>query len=49
MGLPRQEYWSRLPFPSLGVLLNPGMEPESPVLVDRFLTAEPPGKPCNRE
>ena len=30
MGFPRQEYWSRLPFPSLGDLLNPGIKPTSP-------------------
>ena len=27
---PRQEYWSKLPFPSVGDLPNPGIEPESP-------------------
>ena len=27
MGFSRQEYWSGLPFPSLGDLSNPGMEP----------------------
>ena len=27
---PRQEYWSGLPCPSLGDLLNPGIKPESP-------------------
>ena len=32
MGLPRQEYWSGLPFPSLGDLSNPGIEPGFPVL-----------------
>ena len=26
----RQEYWSRLPFPSPGDIANPGTEPESP-------------------
>ena len=26
MGFPRQEYWSGLPFPSLGDLPNPGIE-----------------------
>ena len=26
MGFPRQEYWSGLPFPSPGDLLNPGIE-----------------------
>ena len=28
MGLSRQEYWSGLPFPSLGDLPNPGIEPD---------------------
>ena len=32
MGFPRQEYWSRLPFPSLGDLPDPGIEPTSPAL-----------------
>ena len=32
MGFSRQEYWSGLPFPSLGDLLNPGIEHESPEL-----------------
>ena len=27
MGFPRQEYWSGLPFSSLGHLPNPGIEP----------------------
>ena len=31
MGFPRQEYWSGLPFPSLGDLPNPGIEPTSPM------------------
>ena len=30
MGFPRQEYWSRLAFPLLEDLLNPGIEPVSP-------------------
>ena len=30
-GFSRQEYWSGLPFPSLGDLPNPGIEPMSPV------------------
>ena len=29
MGFSRQEYWSGLPLPSLGDLLNPGIEPRS--------------------
>ena len=32
MGFSRQEYWSGLPFPSLGDLPNPGIEPRSPTL-----------------
>ena len=32
MGFPRQEYWSRLPFLSPGILPNPGIEPRSPAL-----------------
>ena len=29
MGFSRQEYWTGLPFPSLGHLLDPGIEPMS--------------------
>ena len=32
MGFPRQEYWSGWPFPSLGDLPDPGINPASPVL-----------------
>ena len=32
MGYSRQEYWSRLPFPSPGNLPDPGIEPRSPAL-----------------
>ena len=32
MGFSRQEYWSGLPFPSLGDLPDPGIEPGSPTL-----------------
>ena len=45
MGFFRQEYWSGLPFPSLGDLPNPGIEPGSPALEADALTSEPPGKP----
>ena len=31
MGLSRQEYWSELPFPSLGDLSDPGIKTVSPV------------------
>ena len=36
LGFHRQEYWSGLPFPSLGDLPNPGIEPESPALQVNF-------------
>ena len=45
MGFSRQEYWSRLPFPSAGDLRNPGIEPGSPILQADALPSEPPGKP----
>ena len=32
MGFSRQEYWSGLPFPSLGDLPDPEIEPGSPAL-----------------
>ena len=41
MGFPRQEYWSGLPIPSPGDLSDPGVEPKSPALEDRFFTPEP--------
>ena len=37
----RQEYWSGLPFPSLGDLLDPGMEPRYPELQADGLPSEP--------
>ena len=43
MGFSRQEYWSGLPFPSPGDLLNPGIEPGSPTLQTDALPSEPPG------
>ena len=45
-GFSRQEYWSGLPFPSPGVLPDPGIKPVSlmsPVLASEFFTTEPPG------
>ena len=45
MRFPRQEYWSGLPFPSLGDLPNPGILLMCPALAGRFFTTEPPGKP----
>ena len=45
MGFSRQEYWSRLPFPSPGDIPDPGIEPRSPALQADALTSELPGKP----
>ena len=45
MEISRQEYWSGLPFPSPGDLLDPGIEPGSPSLQADALPSEPPGKP----
>ena len=44
MEFPRQEYWSRLPFPSPGDLPNPGVEPGSPALQADSLPSESPEK-----
>ena len=46
MEFSRQEYWSRLPFPSPGNLPHPGIEPRSPELQADSLLSEPPGEPC---
>ena len=43
-GIFQQEYWSGLPFPALGDLLDPGIEPTSPALGGQFFTTAPPGK-----
>ena len=45
MEFSRQEYWSGMPFPSPGDLLNPGIELGSPALQADSLPSEPPGKP----
>ena len=42
IGFP-QEYWSGLPFPFAGDLLDPGIEPRSLALDGIFFTTEPPG------
>ena len=44
IGFPRQEYWSGLPLPCPGHLLNPGIETMSPAL-QAFFTTEPPEEP----
>ena len=45
MGLPKQEYWSGLPFPPPGDLPDSGIKPASPALAGEFFTTEPPGEP----
>ena len=48
MGFSRQEYWSGLPCPPPGDLLDPEIEPmslTSPPLAGGFFTIAPPGKP----
>ena len=48
MAFSRQEYWSGLPSPSPGELLDPGIELMSllsPALADGSFTTAPPGKP----
>ena len=40
MGLSRQEYWSGLPFPSLGDIPDAGIEPSSPALQADALPSE---------
>ena len=51
MGFSKQEYWSRLPFPTPGDLPDPEIEPmslASPALADGLFTAEPPGKQISK-
>ena len=38
MGLFKQEYWSKLPFPPPGDIPDPGIEPASLALVGGFFT-----------
>ena len=50
MEFSRQEYWSGLPCPSPGNLLDPGTKHESPALQADSLLSSTPGKPqrvCN--
>ena len=48
VGYSREEYWSRLPFPSPGDLPNPGIKPVSlahvPCIAGGFFTGEPPAQ-----
>ena len=45
MGFSRQEYWSGLPFLSVGDLPDPGIKLGSPALQADSLLSEPPEKP----
>ena len=45
MDFSRQEYWTGLPFTTLGYPPDPGIEPASPTLAGRFFTTELLGKP----
>ena len=44
IGFPRQEYWSGLPFPSLGDLPSPGIKPTSRALAGGLFITETLGK-----
>ena len=48
MGFSRQEYWTVLPCLPPGDLPDPGMEPVSPALADRFFITEAPEKLNNK-
>ena len=45
MEFPRQEHWSRFPFPFPGDFPNPQIEPTLPTLQADSLPSEPPEKP----
>ena len=45
MGLPREEYWSGLPFPSPGDLPDSGIEPLYPILQADSLPLRHQGRP----
>ena len=47
MGFPIQEYWSGLPYPFLGNLPSPGIEPLSPALLADSLPLSHQGSPRN--
>ena len=47
VGFSRHESWSGLPFPSLGDLPDPGIEPVSPTLQADALLSETPGMPTD--
>ena len=45
MRLPRQKYWTGLPFPFPGDLPDTGIKPGSSAVTGRFFTTESPRKP----
>ena len=45
LGILQARPWNELPFPSLGDLPDPGIEPRSPALQVDSSPSEPPGKP----
>ena len=49
MKFSRQDYQSRLQFPSLGDLPDPGIVPGSPVFAGGFFTAKPSGTPIGEK
>ena len=48
-GFSRRECWGGLPFPFLGAIPNPGIEPGSPALQADSLPPEPPVKPQDKQ
>ena len=48
IGFSKQEYWSRLPFPTPGDLPNPGIKPRSPELQAISLLSELPENQLNQ-
>ena len=49
MGIPRQEYWSGLPFPFPGELPDPEIDPRSPTVQADALPTELPGRWVKQE
>ena len=49
MEFSRQEYWSKLPFPSTSDLPDLGIEPRSLALQVDSLLSEPPEKPQDKQ
>ena len=49
MGFSRHEHWSGLPFPSPGVLPDPGIKPRSSALQADSLLCKPPRDPLDHQ